>query len=103
MTTKKRRLHRNGDTTKITLATLSVRGVEENTKREQIITHMVEHKIDTLCLETKMPGSHIERKDTHTFIFSSYIQGNEEHHGAGFCFSHNRNTEIIIYSIPATS
>ena len=37
-----------------------------------------------------MPGSNVERKDTHSFIFSSDIQGNEEHHGVGFCFSHNR-------------
>ena len=35
-----------------------------------------------------MPGSNMERKDTHTFIFSSDIQGDEEHHGVGFCFSH---------------
>ena len=52
-----------------TLATLNVRGMKDITKREQIITHMIEHKIDILCLqETKMPGSNAERKHTHSFI-----------------------------------
>ena len=50
----------------ITLASLNVRGMKQFTKREQIITHMIEHKITILCLqETKMPGSTVERKDTH--------------------------------------
>ena len=72
----------------ITLASLNVRGMRETTKREQLITHMMEHKIDILCLrETKMPGSNVERQDTHSFIFQSDIQANEEHHGAGFCFN----------------
>ena len=51
-----------------------------------------------------MPGSNVERKDTHSFIFSSNIQGTEEHHGVGFCFSHKmKNAEITTYNIPATS
>ena len=36
----------------ITLATLNVRGMKEITKRE-IITHMIEHRIDILCLRTR--------------------------------------------------
>ena len=89
----------------LTLATLNVRGMKEITKREQIITQMIEHKIGILCLqETKMPGSNVERKGTHPFISSSDIQGNEEHHGVGFCLNHKmENTEIITYNIPATS
>ena len=54
----------------LTLATLNVRGMKEITKIEQIITHMIAHRIDILCLqETKMPGSNLERKDTHACIF----------------------------------
>ena len=34
----------------VSLATLSVRGMKEITKRERIITHMTEHNIDILCL-----------------------------------------------------
>ena len=36
---------------------------------------MIEHNIDIPCLqETKMPGSNMERKDTHTHTPSSFPQ-----------------------------
>ena len=63
--------------------------MEEIIKREQVIFHMMENNIDIRCLqETNIPESRMERKATHTFIFSSDIQGDEEHNGVGCCFSH---------------
>lgn len=51
-----------------------------------------------------MPGSNTERT-THTFIFSSDIQGNEEHHGVGFGFSHKieKDRNHYIYNTLAIS
>ena len=50
----------------------------------------MEHKINILCLqEIKcLDQTWREKTHTHRFIFSSDIQGNEEHHGVGFCCSH---------------
>ena len=47
-----------------------------------------------------MLGSNME---AHTFMFSSDIQGNEDHHGVGFCFNHKIEIQKPLYNTLATS
>ena len=65
---------------------MSVRGMREITKREQVVTYMKKKSsIDLLCLqETKIPSSSIEQRDSCIFVFSTSEAGGTDHHGVGF-------------------
>ena len=64
---------------------MSVRGMREITKREQVITYLKKNSINLLCLqETKIPSSSIEQRDSYIFVFSTSETGGTDHHGVGF-------------------
>ena len=70
------------------IASLSVRGMKEISKREQVVTYMKNNSIDLLCIqETKVPSSSIEQRGNYVFVFSSSVEGGSDHHGVGFCYS----------------
>ena len=70
----------------IRICSLNVRGMQESAKREQIIQHMIRHRIDIACLqETHIHDSSIETKDKHSCVFSSNALHKKEDWGVGFC------------------
>jgi hypothetical protein len=72
----------------IRVASLNVRGMKEISKREQVVTYMKHNSIDLLCVqETKIPSSSIEQRGNYVFVFSSSVEGGNDHHGVGFCYS----------------
>ena len=74
------------------VASLNVRGMEEISKRGQVVTCVKKNSIDFLCLqETKIPSSSIEQRSNYVFVFASSAEGTTDHHGVGFCY--NRRIE----------
>ena len=83
----------------IIICSLNVRGLKESAKREQIIQHMIRHRIDIACLqETHIHGSRIETRDKHSFVFSSSALNKKEDSGEGFCFRNGFETYRTNYT-----
>ena len=85
------------------IGSLSVRGMKEFAKREQIIQEMIEGNLDIMCIqETKLSNSTVEERKGHTFVFSSDSNNNREHHGVGTCYNNKaekyRNNYKLIDS-----
>ena len=71
----------------IRICSLSVRGMKESAKREQIIQQMIRHRIDIACLqETHIHDSSVEIREKHLFVFSSSVLNKKEDWEVGFCF-----------------
>ena len=91
----------------IRICSLSVRGLKESAKREQIIQQMIRHRIDVACLqEAHIHDFSIETRDKHSSVLSSNALNKKEDWGVGFCFRNGfekyRTNYIQINSNVAT-